>query len=90
MERGYIVWTGTAFNCPSLYNKIWFYGRSNTTYQTCNNGTIVARGLSVEGNSFYTSQLNVTVIPDTAGKTIDCFHDNGTHFLLIFSSIIPG
>jgi hypothetical protein len=89
MERGYIIWTGSVFNCPSMYNEIWFYNHFITTYRTCNNGVIVARGLGVEGNS-YTSQLNVTITPDIAGKTINCFHDNGTRAIFIFSSIIPG
>ena len=55
---------------------------------TCNNGTIVARMLSVEGNN-YTSQLNVTVTPDTAGKTIECVHDDGLIGRLFFSLALP-
>ena len=90
MGYGNTVWTGSAIDCPySSSNEIvllhnYFY----ESYWGCNNGAIVARGLSIEGNN-YTSQLNVTVTPATAGKTIGCFHDNWTHEIFIFSSIIP-
>ena len=49
----------------------------------------MARTLSVEGNN-YTSQLNVTVTLDTAGKTIECVHDDarGNEYYL-FTSKIP-
>jgi hypothetical protein len=90
MESGYILWTGSAFNYLSSSNEIWFYHIFSTTYKMCNNGAIVARGLNVEGNN-YTSQLNVTITPDTAGQTIDCLHYNLTQDIVtcIFSSIIP-
>ena len=85
-ERGATIWTGSAFNC---YEIVLYHYRFNTgTNRTCNNGAIVGRSLSIEGNN-YTSQLNVTVKPDTAGKTIGCIHDNVTHEIFIFSSIIP-
>ena len=48
----------------------------------------MARSLSVEDNN-YTSQLNVTVTPDIAGKTIKCLHDNGSIATLVFSLVIP-
>ena len=47
----------------------------------------MARSLSVENNT-YTSQLNVTVTSDIAGKTVRC-GINGTTFKEIFSSVIP-
>ena len=85
MEGGATIWTGSAFNCElALYHHRFNIG----TNVTCNNGAIVARSLSIEGNN-YTSQLNVTVTPDTAGKTIRRIYDNGTHEIFIFSSIIP-
>ena len=85
-ERGATIWTGSAFNC---YEIVLYHYRFNTgTNRTCNNGAIVARSLSIEGNN-YTSQLNVTVIPDTAGKTTECRNYNWTHEILIFTSIIP-
>ena len=85
-ERGATIWTGSAFNC---YEILLFHHRFNIgTNRTCNNGAIVARIISVEGNN-YTSQLNITVTPDTAGKTIECLNYNWTHKILIFTSIIP-
>jgi hypothetical protein len=69
MEREYILWTGSAFNCPSTNNYILLSLYDIGTGRTCNNGAIVGRILSIEGNS-YTSQLNVTITPDTAGKTM--------------------
>jgi hypothetical protein len=54
----------------------------------CNNGAIVARSLSVEGNN-YTSQLDVIVTPDIVGKSVECLHDSGTLLYFHLSSIIP-
>ena len=74
---GATVWTGSAFDCRS--NEITLLHRlfthSSGTSRECNNGSIVGRSLSVEGN-LYTSQLNVTVTHDLAGKTILCVYDN--------------
>ena len=60
---------------------------------TCNNGQIVGESLSVQGNN-YNSQLNVTVTPDMAGKTIICVYDaltsNQTQDMIKFSTIVPG
>ena len=87
---GATIWTGTAFNCPSSGNEIiLLHVHINRTYMyTCNNGAIVARSLSVEGNN-YTSQLNVTITPDTAGKTIKCVHDDGLTGRFLFSLALP-
>ena len=84
-EVGSTVWTGTAFNDAEivlLHSR--FHQGTSETYRN----SIVAKSLSVEGNN-YTSQLNVTVTPDTAGKTIECIYDNGSHEIFIFSTIIP-
>ena len=50
----------------------------------------MARSLSIDGNN-YTSQLNITVTPDTAGKTIEteCGSDNGTQYKRLFTWTIP-
>ena len=87
---GGTVWTGSAFNCYRYNNEIvLFNSRFDTgTYGTCNNGAIVGRSLSVDGNN-YTSQLNVTITPDIAGKTIECLNYDKTDDILIFTSIIP-
>ena len=73
------LWYGNASNC--LINGIVLLHSRFTDgiYGTCNNGAIVARILSVEGNN-YTSQLNVTVTPETAGKTVMCASDDGITF----------
>ena len=92
MGVGSTVWTGSAFNnlwCTEillLHNRILNGG----TNGTCNNGAtyIVARSLSVEGNN-YTSQLSVTATPETAGKTIMCYSDNGSDVTLISHFVIP-
>ena len=88
MRGGANVWTGSAFNCPSANNYIILLFFNIGTSKMCNNGAIVAKLLSNEGNN-YTSQLNVTVTPDTAGKEVVCLNFNGTHDILISSSIIP-
>ena len=86
-----MVWTGTAFDCSSTNNEIILLHQRfiNRTYDiTCNNGAIVARSLSAEGNN-YTSQLNVTVTIDIAGKTIECIGDNAIRSILLYSWVIP-
>ena len=86
MESGGTIWTGSAFNYDCEI--ILLHSRFDTgTSGICNNGAIVGRSLSIEGNS-YTSQLNVTVTHDTAGKTIECASDNGTYYKHLFASII--
>ena len=83
------IWTGSAFNCYWSDEIVLLHSRFDTgTYGTCNNGAIAARSLSAEGNN-YTSQLNVTVTPDTAGKTIECASDNGLRINRLFTSTIP-
>ena len=86
MEGGTTIWSGSASKyCEISLIHIRF---GTGAYGTCNNGAIVARSLSVEGNN-YTSYLNVTVTPDTAGKTIECASDNGTYIKSLFTSTIP-
>ena len=90
MGHGSTIWMGTAFDC--IYNEIillhscFLYGEG--AYHSCNNGTIVARSFSVQGNN-YTSQLIVTITPDTAGTTVVCGHDNGSDYIIQRSTIIP-
>ena len=91
---GATVWTGSAFNCSNSDHNILllhiFFSLAKGDYGSCNNGDIVGQSLSVEGNN-YTSQLNVTVTSDTAGRTIECLHDayDGLTATLIFISVIP-
>ena len=92
MGRGSTVWTGTAFNCSSSNNDILLlhshFSSTEGGYGSCNNGAIVGRSLGVEGN-YYTSQLNVTVTTDVAGKTVECFYDDGRTATLLFILMIP-
>ena len=82
-------WTGTAFNCISKHNEISLgHGRFLSAAGECNKGAIVARSVSVQ-NSLYTSQLNVTVTPDIAGKTIMCLRDNLYNITLHLPTVIP-
>ena len=84
------IWTGSALHCTSTNNEIvLLHSRfGNGQLNSCRYGAIVASSLSVEDNN-YTSQLNVTVTPDIAGKTIECASDNGTRRKYHFSSITP-
>ena len=93
MGFGATIWTGSALHCLNsgnaltlLHTLFLYNGSSRLKY--CNKGAIVARMLSVEGNN-YTSQLNVTVTPDTAGKIIECGSDNGTQYKRLFTWTIP-
>ena len=92
---GATVWNGTAFSGCPLNEIILFHRRFPSTgdFGECNNGNIVGRSLGVEGNNF-ASQLNVTVTPDIAGKTITCFYDtlttNSTNDMIQLSTIVPG
>jgi hypothetical protein len=82
------VWTGSALDCNEivlLHSDDEWYNKSGLY---CSNGATVARRLSVEGNN-YTSQLNVTVTPDTAGQTVECLYDDGLTATLVFTSVIP-
>ena len=89
---GFTIWTGSAFNCSNSNHEIsLLHNRFSSTkgdYGSCSNRAIVGRSLSAEGSS-YTSQLNVTITPDTAGKTIECLHDDGLVATLVFASQIP-
>ena len=87
--NGSTVWTGSAFICPSSNEEIvLLHSRFESANKSCTNGAIVGQSVSVVGN-LYTSQLNVTVTPDTAGKTVVCISDNGTATMLLFSLVIP-
>jgi hypothetical protein len=75
---GATIWTGTAFSgCQR--NEILLQHHQFTQpggpTGTCNNGAIVGQSLGVQGNN-YTSQLNVTITPETAGNTITCAYDD--------------
>ena len=84
---GATVWRGTAFDCPIgeialLHNRF-----AEGTFGVCNDGDIVAKSFSVDGNN-YTSQLNITITPDTAGMTIQCAPDENVTSIQ-FSIVTP-
>ena len=87
---GATVWTGTAFNCTM--NEISLvhsrFSTSTGAFGQYNNGAIVGHSIGVEGNN-YTSQLSITVIPNTAGKDISCIHDSISSTTAQFSTVIP-
>ena len=94
-ETGATIWTGSAFRgCQQdeiLLQHSLFLPTSGPI-GTCNNEDIVGHSLGVQGNN-YTSQLNVTVTQDTAGKTITCAYDALTGdetYMVKFSTILPG
>ena len=68
------LWRGTAFDCPLDDSEVTLRHSqfaSNQAFQTCNNGDIVGRGIDVT-NSYYTSQLNITVRENFNNKTVQC------------------
>jgi hypothetical protein len=95
-DTGATIWTGTAFSgCQQneillLHRQFTPIGSGST--RTCNNGAIVGQSLGVLGNH-YTSQLNVTITPETAGKTITCAYDaltsDQTQNMIKFSRVVP-
>jgi hypothetical protein len=90
-STGATIWTGTAFSgCQQNAILLHFTSTGDST-DTCNNGAIVGQSLGVRGNN-YTSQLNVTITPETAGKTITCAYQDlaGQDSTIRFSTIIPG
>ena len=93
---GATLWNGTAFSgCPQneILLQHHLFTPPGSPTGTCNNGAIVGQSLSVQGNN-YTSELNVTVTPETAGKTITCAYDaltsDETQNMIKFSMVVPG
>ena len=86
----YTVWSGTAFNCPSVTsitnNRIYLNHLQYSSYArgSCNGGALSAESVGVN-NSLYTSTL--TVMPGSLevpnGKTIDCSLSRVTIFGLV-------
>ena len=81
---------GTAFDCVNTDITLLHsaYKSEHGAFGVCNDGTIVAQSLGVE-DSYYTSQLNVTVTSNMIGKTIMCVNvQNLTSQVVQFSTII--
>ena len=82
---------GTAFDCAT--NEITLlhsaYKSERGAFGMCNNRAIMARSLGAE-DSYYISQVNVTLNSDFAGKTIMCVNIlNLTSQMVQFSMTIP-
>ena len=83
---GIIVWMGEFFSCPNGKREIELLHSDFTSgqarvynTQTCNDGNVMGRIIRASAeNGVFTSQLNVTLTSDTAGRSIVCAHDNGT------------
>ena len=94
--NGATLWNGTAFS-GCLQSEIRLQHNQFTqpggSTGTCNNGAIVGRSLDEQGGN-YTSQLNVTITPETAGKRITCVYDDmtgdETRNMIKFSMVVPG
>jgi hypothetical protein len=71
---GSTIWRGSAFNCP-LREIVLLHNQFIDSKGTCNDGAIVARGVSVESDR-YTSRLNITLSANLNGETILCAHHN--------------
>ena len=87
---GITIWTGTAFDCSDrndqivlLHSRFMFGG----TFDTCNNRAIVVRSLGVE-DSYYTSQLNVTISSALNGRNITCISDHVSRQIVQFTTTI--
>jgi hypothetical protein len=88
---GITVWMGDFFRCSNGKQEIALVhsqftlgpeGEAASNTRTCNSGDtrIVGRIVRV-GNGSFTSQLNITLPPDSdiiAGRSIECAYDNGT------------
>ena len=87
---GTTVWNGTAFDCIEKEISLLHvrFQKPNRDFGACNNGAIRGESIGVDGNN-YTSQLNVTVTPNVAGKIISCAYDNTSSTVTQFSSVIP-
>ena len=86
-EERSLTWTGSAFDCKQSNNEILLLPKFNDDMsipRTCNNGSIVAHSFRFEpdtNNTFtYTSQLNVKINSNIAGKNamICQFDENNT------------
>ena len=88
--RGATVWRGTAFNCLSQEIVLLHSRFADGTFGVCNGQDIVAKSVSVNDNN-YTSQLNVTLTPNIAGKIIECAHDDTSNITIHvqFSALAP-
>ena len=75
---GATVWTGTAFNCSETEDKLTLLhirDRFSSIIRGCNDDAISGHGIRIDGNRYYTSQLNIIVDSYMDGKSVECFYD---------------
>ena len=90
------VWTGSAFDCPALFNEIvliHYRFASGTHYGRCNNGRIIVRSINTTSDSDgikYISQLIIQLDENgrLKGRTVKCVHYNLTHDIVIGTHVI--
>ena len=81
------VWRGTAFSdCEITLLHLRFGDKEGTT-RTCSNSDITGRSVRIEG-SLYVSQLEITIDPESVGKSVVCVHDDGRRSYTIGSYLI--
>ena len=71
----FTVWNGsiTAGNCTiTLIHSHFEAGTAHGFCNTSSNSRVTARGVGVENNNCYISQLTVLATPDLDGRTIEC------------------
>lgn len=84
-ESDSTVWQGTAFSgCNNneitlIHNR---FRRAEGASGVCNNGAITGWSVRVERDSFYISQLEVSITAEMVGKYIECNRDNGTIYTI--------
>ena len=69
------MWAGTAFMCQGEEISLR-HVRFLDSIGACNNGAIVAQGVSIE-NNHYTSRINVTLNSELVGRNVTCSLDDG-------------
>ena len=81
---GTTVWRGSAFDCAAGEISLLHFLYTDDTMSharaigDCNKGSIVAQGLRVENDTYYISQLNVTITADVIGKNVECIYVGNT------------
>ena len=91
---GFTIWRGTAFNCPTVQNRVLLrhnsFGSASGAFGQCGDA-IVGRSLRVDPNFIYVSQLeiDITVNPELIGRTVECvYNPSGDTIIPINSTTI--
>ena len=72
------MWKGSVFDCTMCDNEIVLlhsrFEQDAHTHKTCKYGSITGEAIKVE-ESYYTSQLHVTVSLDMIRESIECANE---------------